>query len=122
MWKASDGTPVAAPMNHKDPVSGAIMSQDESRILSWTQDGTMWLWNFQVDYDYPKEYRPLQVEVATSTEIDDLGNVTVLDAEAWRKKRAEYIRIANEHWKTCRYKDANVYALQRGYWLPPGSR
>ena len=30
---------------HKGPVSGAVFSQDERRILTWSRDGTARVWN-----------------------------------------------------------------------------
>lgn len=74
------------------------------------------LWHVQADYDYPKKYLPLLVEVVTGTVMDDLGNVTALTPEAWLERREKYIEIAEKHLKACQHKDANIYARQKPLW------
>lgn len=56
------------------------------------------------------------VEVVTGTVMDDLGNVTALNPEAWQERKEKYIEIAGKHLKTCRYKDANIYMRQKRFW------
>ena len=36
--------PVGQPMRHEEAVGGAAFSQDEQRILTWSEDGTARLW------------------------------------------------------------------------------
>lgn len=72
----------------------------------------MRLWNIGIDYDFPREYLPLLVEVRTGTRMDEYGNIFVLSGEEWEAKRKEYVRIAENHLKTCKYKDANLYAIE----------
>ena len=56
------------------------------------------------------------VEVVTSTVMDDLGSVTALDPDKWLERKKEYIEIAEKHFKTCQYKDANIYVRQKQFW------
>ena len=96
-------------MKHDRPVYGAVFNQDETRILTWSGDGTARLWNIEVDEDFPKEYLSLMVKVATGTAMDDYGNVITLSKKKWEEYRAEYIRIAEKHLKNCKHKNANIY-------------
>ena len=97
LWR-SDGAELAR-MGHDGIILGAAFSADESRILTWSRDRTARLWAFGVD-DFPQTHLPLRVEVITGTVIDDLGNVSALTAEEWKRKKAEYDRIAREHGKS----------------------
>nr|VFK32167.1 MAG: hypothetical protein BECKMB1821G_GA0114241_11046 [Candidatus Kentron sp. MB]VFK34602.1 MAG: hypothetical protein BECKMB1821I_GA0114274_107714 [Candidatus Kentron sp. MB] len=95
-------------MNHGD-VNGVEFSPDESRILTWSPDGTASLWDLSVDYDFPVAHIPLQVEVMTGTTMNDYGAVSALSTEEWKKKKTKYERIARDHAAQCRYKKANLY-------------
>ncbi len=106
-------------MKHDNYVSGAVFSRDESLILTWSDDSTARLWDIGADYDFPKEYLPLLVQVATGTKMDDNGNVDALSKDEWEKKKQEYIKVAEEHLKTCKYKKYNLYLTrQKQYWKP----
>jgi hypothetical protein len=49
--------------------------------------------------------------------MDDSGNVRVLKKEEWEIKKQKYIRIAEDHLKTCKYKSANIYSnRQKPFW------
>ncbi|MCP4656159.1 MAG: hypothetical protein GY856_12165 [bacterium] len=111
-----DGSPAAQAMQHDAEVWDAVFSSDERLILTWSQDGTVRLWDISVDYDFPPEHLPLLVEVTTGTTMDDLGNITVLNADEWQKRRDAYLEIAEAHLKRCRYRDANLYVRQKAAW------
>jgi WD40 repeat protein len=104
-------------MKHEGSVSGAVFSKDESRILTWSKHSTARLWNIDADYDFPKEHLPLLVEVCTGTAMDDFGNVRALNKEEWETRKQEYIRISEDHLKTCKHKSANIYLnRQKPFW------
>ena len=109
LWDASDGSPIGQPMKHDGSVSGALFNQNETRILTWSDNGTARLWNIEIDEDFPKEYIPIMVKVATGTDMDDYGNVTALGRNKWEEYRKEYIQISEEHIKTCKHKSVNIY-------------
>ena len=48
-------------------------------------------------------------KIATGTVMDDYGNVTALSKKKWVSYKAEYIRIAEKHIKSCKHKNANIY-------------
>ena len=117
LWEAKDGSPIGQPMKHDSDVYGAAFTKDETRILTWSHDGTVRLWNIEVDDDFPKEYLPLMVKVTTGTDMDDFGNVISLNKNEWEENKANYILIAEEHIKTCKHKDANIYLnYQKPFW------
>ena len=74
-------------MQHEGWVLGAMFSSDDRLILTWSQDGTVRLWDISVDYDFPPEHLPLLVEVSTGTTMDDLGNITELNADESKNRR-----------------------------------
>ncbi|MEE8583573.1 MAG: hypothetical protein V3T83_01855, partial [Acidobacteriota bacterium] len=115
LWKAKDGSPLEV-LEHDGPVWGAVFSRDESRVLSYSSDGTARIWDIQSDLDFPVEYLPLLVEVATGTTMDERGFVTALNDATWKQKRKEYIDIADDHLKLCQYRRANLYLEQKRYW------
>ena len=45
LWDASDGSTIGQPMKHNSSVSGAMFTQNETRILTWSADGTARLWD-----------------------------------------------------------------------------
>ena len=96
-------------MRHKNMGIGAIFSSDGTKILTWGDYNSAQLWHLDVDYDFPPEHLPLFVEVATGTAVDDYDNFRFLNSQEWEERRKKYIKIAEEHLKTCKYKHVNVY-------------
>ncbi len=104
-------------MKHDGPVIGAQFNRNESLVLTWSEDGTARLWDYtSADYDFPKKYLPLLVEVATGTIIDEYGNVSALGSKEWSERKKRYAKIAEEHLKTCRYRDANLYRIHKRFY------
>nr|VFJ75537.1 MAG: hypothetical protein BECKFW1821C_GA0114237_107916 [Candidatus Kentron sp. FW] len=114
LWRAEDGTEVAR-MGHDGDINGAVFSKDESRILTWSQDKTARLWDLGVDYDFPLAHLALRVEVLTGTAMDRIGNIRVLGAEEWQRKKEKYDRIAKEHAENCQYPEANRYLKRKAH-------
>jgi len=50
------------------------------------------------------------------TKMENYGNVTGLSKDEWEIQKAEYIKVAEEHLKTCKYKSGNLYLKQKEYW------
>lgn len=104
-------------LKHDRDVSGAVFNHDETRILTWSKDGTARLWDTTIDEDFPKQHLSLLVSVATGTTIDDYGNISALSKEKWEAYRNEYIDICEKHLKTCKYKKKNLYLnYQKPMW------
>ena len=45
LWDTATGTQIGPAMRHDDSVSGTLFSRDDRRILSWSTDRTLRLWN-----------------------------------------------------------------------------
>jgi WD40 repeat protein len=45
LWDAATGAPIGPAMKHDGSVNGALLTKDETRILSWLYDATVRLWN-----------------------------------------------------------------------------
>jgi WD40 repeat protein len=116
IWHTEDGSPAIPPMKHNGAVLGGTFCKSDSLILTWSNDGTARLWNVGTDYDFPKNYLPLLVEVVTGTKMDDDGKISVLGADEWNAKKQNYIEIAEKHLKECKYKNANLYLKQKEVW------
>ena len=69
-----------------------VFSRDESRVLTWSQDGTARLWDISLDETIPLKQRRLELEVRTATTLDDSGHVHVLSFEQWNDKRLDQLR------------------------------
>jgi tetratricopeptide (TPR) repeat protein len=87
-----------------------MFNKDETRILSWSSDGTALMREIEVDDDFPNKHLSILVEAITGTSMDDYGNVIALDRDKWKQSQAKYLQIAGEHLKTCKHKTVNIYA------------
>jgi len=119
LWDAETGEAMGEPIKHvKEEMEGIALLKDNSRILMVSSPDIVQLWNIDdADYDFPKEHLSLLVEVSTGTTMDDSGNVSVLNKEEWETKKQEYIKISEDHLKTCKYKSANIYLnRQKPFW------
>jgi hypothetical protein len=67
------------------------------------------MWSIEGDEDFPKEHLSLMVKVATGNSMDDYGNIIILNKNEWEQYKADYVRVAEEHIKTCTHKNANFY-------------
>jgi WD40 repeat protein len=123
LWNTVDGSPADRPMQHAAALTEAKFSPDGGAVLTWTEDDghvpAAHRWDIGADYDFPREQWTLLVEVATGTAADqESGIERSLSAADWKKKRADYIRVAEDHLKTCKYQQANLYRRQKELWPP----
>jgi hypothetical protein len=106
-------------MKHDRFTGGALFTKDEERVLTWSGDGTARLWPLEADYDFPSDYVPLLVEIATGTTMDNFGNIHALDSEDWNERREQYRKVAEMHLQRCKFKTANLYERQKQLWGIP---
>jgi WD40 repeat protein len=45
LWDTATGAAIGEPLRHEDAVGGAIYSRDGKRIMSWSDDKTVRLWD-----------------------------------------------------------------------------
>jgi WD40 repeat protein len=113
LWEAGTGKPIGPPMRHDDDINGAVFNRDETRILTWSghyTTSTARLWDIGVDYDFPVDLLKLQIAALTGTEFDAAtGEITCIEPERWEKMKAQYLEKASQHYKSCQYKNANIF-------------
>lgn len=131
LWNAATGRQIGPPLQHDNreghnhEVVGAIASPDFRVILTWSTDNTARLWktggfashlamNAETgsDADFPVEAFKLQIMALTGTELDSLRGVAVfcLEPQRWQQLKAQYERIARNHYRQCRYPHSNLWA------------
>jgi tetratricopeptide (TPR) repeat protein len=86
-----------------------VFSLDETRILTWSADGTARVWDLQADYDFSRELLILRLEVQTGTRLTDVGDLEALSPEEWWEEKRQYEEIDREHLKTGNYPRANLF-------------
>lgn len=107
---AGTGKPIGPSMTHDREVEGAVFNRDEAKILTWSDDNTARLWDIGVDYDFPVDLLKLQIAALTGTEFDPAsGEIKVIEPERWEKMKARYLEKASHHYKSCQYKNANIF-------------
>jgi WD40 repeat protein len=110
LWDVKTHKQIGQPMRHDEIVLGAAFSKDEKQILSWSIDKTIRLWNIKVDLDIPPSLYALQVKVFLGLEMDmETKELLVLDPVIREQMLQEYEKKAREHYKVCKYPEANVW-------------
>ena len=74
---------------HDSDVRGALFSGDESRVLTWSEDGTARLWAISTFDNRSVEQFVLETEVRNAAEIADNGSFRLLSFDQWMQKRRE---------------------------------
>jgi hypothetical protein len=108
---------------HNGGVKGAVFNRDESRILTWSDDGTARVWPLNVDFDFPADAVERWVETITGFEYDFVvQQAKGLDSPRWRSIRQQYEKIASDHAKTCKYPEVNQWLVQSNGVAPHPTR
>jgi WD40 repeat protein len=95
LWNVRDGSPTGVMLRHPRSPYGvrARFHPDGARILTWFADRSARLWETSWHPLLPARHLPTQVSALTGTVIDDLGQVRVLSAAAWRSALNDYQTI-----------------------------
>jgi len=137
LWEAGTGKKVCEPLSLKVWVrwiKGMVFTRDAARILTWADDKTAHLWKSlpcnpiapippisstarkdrysrsKVDYDFPVNLLKLQVAALTGIEFDlSSKEIKYIEPERFEKIKAEYLKKAAEHYKSCKYKPVNIF-------------
>lgn len=87
LWDAATGKPIGPPLLHEGAVLAVAFSRDGRIILTGSDDKTARLWPVPRPVSGGGEQMVLWTQVITGMELDDVGVVRVLDAEAWNRRR-----------------------------------
>ncbi|HKH49977.1 MAG TPA: hypothetical protein VKM72_35430 [Thermoanaerobaculia bacterium] len=115
LWSTVDGTPVIPPMRSESSLIRASFSPDKAEVVTESLDSTVQSWDIGADYDFPRKDWPLLIEVATGATVEN-GMERPLSPKEWKDKKADYIKVAAEHVRTCKYQNANLYLKQKQFW------
>jgi len=70
-------------MRHDDMVLGAAFNGDESRILTWSRDGTARLWDISINESQSNEELRCQLQLLTGTRLNSSGGLELIPLEEW---------------------------------------
>jgi WD40 repeat protein len=111
IWDANTGRAVGPTFRHQKAVNGARFNSDETQILTWSNDGTARIWDIGLDLGYPKNKIKLQVAAITGTIFNPKTfEFERLDPRQREEKNREYMKVASEHYKKCRYRRFNIWS------------
>lgn len=82
LWDSRTGQPLTKTLRHDKALAGASLSHDASRILAWSRDGWVKVWHLNVP---PSQSPVLQQQLRSGTRLNSLGDIDVLDADAWKE-------------------------------------
>jgi hypothetical protein len=105
LWDVTKTEPIQV-WKH-DAVDGAVFTGDESRLLSWSVDGVVKLWDVILTDLTPAE-QILELEVRSATRLSDSGQLVPLSSVEWtalvrsdeyaamQKKKASHARAKSK--------------------------
>jgi WD40 repeat protein len=83
LWDVTKAEPLQV-WKHDRPVVGAVFTRDESRVLAWSDDGAVKLWDAAlVDENLTPTERILELEVRSASRLDLPGQLVRLKSAEW---------------------------------------
>ena len=86
-WDVHTGKAVGPAMVHQDAICAVAFSPDGKTVLTGSWDKTARLWRIWPHLVGEPQQIDLWAQVITGMELDENGNVRVLNAEAWHERR-----------------------------------
>ena len=82
LWDTATGKPIAPPFLHAAPLRGVIFRPDFRQFASWSDDGTVQLWQVPLPLQGPAERIKLEMEILTGKFLDETHVVSPLTPES----------------------------------------
>jgi hypothetical protein len=89
LWHVAEQAPVALAMIQPECEVEEAHFESEGQVLASCRSGTTLGWSLATKVDVPPHYLPMLVQVTTGTTMDNVGNLSVLDAGEWSRLRQE---------------------------------
>jgi WD40 repeat protein len=106
---ANNGEQIGPRLTMASGMKGFEFNKDDTLIVTWGDDPIARVWNVAGDLDFPKDHFKLQVAALTGAEIDlASGHPKAIEPERWQKYLREYLAVAEQHYKSCRYAHQNI--------------
>jgi dipeptidyl aminopeptidase/acylaminoacyl peptidase len=93
LWLAATGKELTPPMRHEGYVYAVAFSPDGKAVLTGSTDGRARLWRIPVAVKGNVKRITVWTQVITGTEMDDNGNLHVLDAQTWQRRRQQFMQL-----------------------------
>jgi WD40 repeat protein/serine/threonine protein kinase len=87
LWETATGKPLGSPLQHQGWVVALAFSPDSRSLVTASRDGTARLWEVPGLYQGNAEQAVTWTQVLTGMELDEQGQVTVLDGPTWQQRR-----------------------------------
>jgi eukaryotic-like serine/threonine-protein kinase len=95
LWDATSGKALGPAMQHQGPVAAARFSPDGQTILTASGDGTARLWPRPAALAGTVEQIVLWSQMETGMELDEAGDVHLLEPNDWQRRRLRLERLGS---------------------------
>jgi WD40 repeat protein len=89
LWEVATGKPLGSPLKHQGWVVALAFRPKSKTFATASCDGTARLWEVPVPLRGQAERIVLWTQVLTGMELDDAGQVQVLDGPRWQERRRQ---------------------------------
>jgi WD40 repeat protein len=87
LWDTATGQPLGTPWRHQDTIMAVAFGPDGRTVLTGSRDRTARLWEVPAPLEGEVEWLQLWVQVLTALELDETGEVHLLDGPTWQRRR-----------------------------------
>ncbi len=118
IFEAATGKQISTPLIHNDEFYSGVFNKDGRRILTWSKDSTVRLWQKldaihpdSADLDCPPELFKLQAEAMTGVELNPLSKeISYIPVLEWVNRFNLWWIESEKHFQKCKYPEYNYWA------------
>jgi eukaryotic-like serine/threonine-protein kinase len=89
LWEVGTGQPLGPPLPHQDAVRAVAFSPDGKTVVTGSADKTARLWEAPPPVAGEPERIVLWIQVLTGLDLDEYGQIQVLDVQTWEERRRQ---------------------------------